>query len=71
MSAALRAAAETRLAALKAELATGRAVTAELERRRAALADTLLRIEGAVQVLEEILATPEPVDAQPIVEVGG
>jgi hypothetical protein len=53
MSAALRTAAETRLAQLRQDLVTGGTQVTRLQ-------ETLLRIEGAVQVLEEILATPAP-----------
>jgi len=60
MSAALRPAAEARLATLRQEIVTGREALTQLEQRRAALTDMLLRIEGAVQVLEEVLATREP-----------
>jgi ABC-type transporter Mla subunit MlaD len=56
----LRQTAQTRLSALRTELANGRDALTQLEHRRAQIADTLLRIEGAVQVLEEVLATPEP-----------
>ena len=56
MSTALRLAAETRLAQLRQDLVTGGTQVAHLQ-------ETLLRIEGAVQILEEVLATPEPVDA--------
>jgi hypothetical protein len=56
MSAALRLAAETRLAQLRQDLVTGGTQVTRLQ-------ETLLRIEGAVQILEEVLATPEPVDA--------
>jgi hypothetical protein len=65
MSTALRLAAETRLATLRQELATGRDALTQLDQRRIQIADTLLRIEGAVQVLDEILATPDPADAPP------
>lgn len=58
----LRQTAQTRLEALRQELQTGRAALTQLEARRAQIADTLLRIEGAVQILEEVLATPEPAD---------
>lgn len=47
---------ETRLKALKAELETGEKVLADLDARRASLRETLLRISGAIQVLEEELA---------------
>ena len=63
MSAPLRSAADARLATLRQELATGQDALAQLEARRTQLSEMLLRIAGAVQVLEEVLATPEPVDA--------
>lgn len=53
MSAVLRSAADTRLAQLRQDLVTGHAQVARLQ-------ETLLRIEGAIQILEEVLATPEP-----------
>lgn len=46
--------AERRLAELRAELEKGREELARLDARRAELRDTLLRISGAVQVLEEL-----------------
>ena len=55
----LRQAAQTRLATLRAELANGRDALTQLEHRRVQIADTLLRIEGAIQVLDEVLTTPE------------
>ena len=55
----LRDTAEDRLATLRQELAGGRDALKQLEQRRAQIAETLLRIEGAVQVLEEVLATSE------------
>jgi predicted nuclease with TOPRIM domain len=47
---------EQRLHQLKAEFETGQKMLAELEQRRANLEQTLLRITGAIQVLEELLA---------------
>ena len=47
---------EQRLQQLKAEFETGQKMVAELEQRRANLEQTLLRITGAIQVLEELLA---------------
>jgi len=44
-----------RLDALKKQLETGQAELQQVEVRRTYLRDTLLRIEGAVQVLEELL----------------
>jgi prefoldin subunit 5 len=48
-----------RLAELRAELAKGREQLARLDAQRAELRDTMLRISGAIQVLEE-LAEAEP-----------
>lgn len=47
---------EQRLAELKKELENGQNMLADLDARRAGLKETLLRISGAVQVLEEELA---------------
>lgn len=49
---------EERLRALDSEYETGQKMLAELESRRAQLTQTLLRIEGARQVLRELLASP-------------
>lgn len=46
---------ERRLEALKKEFNAGRARSAELEQQQATLHQTLLRISGAIQVLEEEL----------------
>jgi prefoldin subunit 5 len=43
-----------RLKALQAEADAGQKMLAELDARRAALMTTLLRIEGAIQVLKEL-----------------
>ena len=53
---------EQRLKALKAEFETGQRMLAELDAKRMELEKTLLRISGAIQVLEEELGhnTPEP-----------
>jgi hypothetical protein len=48
---------EQRLTALRSEHETGLRMMAELEARRAELQQTLLRIGGAMQVLEELLGT--------------
>lgn len=50
---ALRDVAQARLAQLRQDLARGQA---EITR----LTETVLRIEGAIQILEELLSTPEP-----------
>lgn len=52
----MRAQMEQRLAALQSEHDAGQKMLADLDAKRAALAQTLLRIEGAVQVLRELLA---------------
>jgi predicted nuclease with TOPRIM domain len=46
---------ENRLAELKAEFETGQQRLAEVENQAAQLRQTLLRISGAIQVLEEAL----------------
>ena len=54
----LRDTAQDRLATLRQELAGGRDALKQLEQRRAQIADTLLRIEGAMQVLDEVADYP-------------
>jgi hypothetical protein len=51
---------EERLAALRQEYEAGGRMLADLEARRVELQQTLLRIGGAVQVLEELLGSDEP-----------
>lgn len=50
---------EKRLQELKAEFTTGQRMLAELEAKQATLRETLLRITGAIQVLEEELGKAE------------
>lgn len=45
---------EQRLQELKAEFEAGQKMLADLEARQAQLRDTMLRISGAIQVLEEL-----------------
>jgi chromosome segregation ATPase len=47
---------EERLAALRTEFESGQKMLADLEQRTAVLRETMLRISGAMQVLEEELA---------------
>lgn len=56
---------QTRLAELRRELAEGERALAELDQRRERLVASMLRIGGAVQVLEELAAaeTAEAADA--------
>lgn len=44
---------EKRLAKLKAEFESGQKVMAELEAKQGNVRDTLLRISGAIQILQE------------------
>lgn len=48
-----------RLQELKREYESGQQMLADLERRQLELQQTLLRISGAMQVLEELLAQEE------------
>ncbi len=45
---------EARLAELRAELETGQRMMAELDEKRERLRESMLRIAGAIQVLEEM-----------------
>jgi hypothetical protein len=53
---------EARLAELQDEFRTGEARLRELDLETARLRETLLRISGAIQVLQELLAA-EPADS--------
>jgi hypothetical protein len=62
---------EERLAELEAEQAAGRKLLADMEAKQADLQQTLLRISGAIQVLQELLTpTPSPnatpLDSNPV-----
>ena len=61
---------ERRLHALQAEWASGQHMLAELEAQQTNLRNTLLRISGAMQVLEELLAQA-PEEVQPPVNCTG
>jgi prefoldin subunit 5 len=54
---------EQRVGELKAEQQKGQQLLAELEGKQAELRQTLLRISGAIQVLEELLAGAKPGEA--------
>lgn len=51
---------QQRLTELKSEFAKGQHQLEELENQAAALRNTLLRISGAIQVLEELVQTSSP-----------
>ena len=52
---------ENRLAELRREFEGGQKLQRELEAKQMEVRDTMLRIGGAIQVLEELLLnTPEP-----------
>ena len=51
---------EQRLKELKGEFEAGQKMLAELETRQANARNTLLRISGAIQALEELLSPAKP-----------
>jgi hypothetical protein len=55
----MRELAEKRIGELKDEQSKGQQMLAELEGRAAELRQTLLRIGGAIQILEELLESAE------------
>ena len=61
---------EHRLHELKAEWASGQQMLADLEAQQTNLRNTLLRISGAIQVLEELLAQA-PEEVHPAVSCTG
>lgn len=54
----LNAQAHAKLAELRREYNAGEAMLQDLEQRRAGLRETMLRISGAIQSLEELLQLP-------------
>ncbi|RCJ26526.1 hypothetical protein A6S26_14065 [Nostoc sp. ATCC 43529] len=56
---------ENRLQQLKSEFASGQKVLADLEAKQINVRETLLRIQGAIQVLEEELAKNNGVVSEP------
>ncbi len=50
---------EKRIAELKSEFEAGQKMLADIETKRSELQSTLLRISGAIQVLEELLTQDE------------
>lgn len=61
----MREALEARLASLREEQERGERMLAELQARQNALRDTLLRISGAIQVLEEQLGEDASASTHP------
>lgn len=64
---------QQRLNELKTEFQSGQKMLAELEQKRVNLEQTLLRISGAMQVLEELLnaaAQPSGNGIEPLERVG-
>jgi hypothetical protein len=53
---------EARLAELRSEYDAGLGVMADLQKKQDELRTTLMRISGAIQVLEEVLAADAPQD---------
>lgn len=60
---------QQRLNELKAEHDNGQRLLADLDARRESLRTTLLRIGGAIQVLQEILAAEAANDNAPTITV--
>jgi predicted nuclease with TOPRIM domain len=61
---------EQRLQSLKSEYEAGQKMLAELEVKQASVCDTLLRISGAIQVLEEML-NPTSDHAEEVANLSG
>ncbi len=67
----MRAILEQRLQALQSERESGQKMLADLDARRMSLTETLLRIEGAIAVLRELLAAQSPEPSPPGGSGGG
>lgn len=61
---------QARLDALKKELETGQADLHKVENQRTYLLETLLRISGAIQVLEELLTEARPAGQNGVIAEG-
>ena len=57
---------QERLGRLKSEYASGQTVLAELEAKQSQVKETLLRISGAIQVLEEMIGEESDADTKPL-----
>lgn len=55
---------QKRLESLKSEFESGQKALSELEQKQISLREVLLRISGAIQVLEEELETAEKLEEQ-------
>lgn len=62
---------ERRLQELQQEFASGQKMLVELDAKRADLQQTLLRISGAIQVLEELVAGAEKPQTEKVVDLNG
>ena len=56
---------QSRISVLKSEFETGQAKLRELEMQQSRVRETLLRISGAIQILEEMLALNKPDEEPP------
>lgn len=56
---------EQRLKILRTEFESGQKMLADLENQQATIRDTLLRISGAIQVLEEMIANESGIEEEP------
>jgi prefoldin subunit 5 len=61
---------EKRLEELKSELAAGEKLLADLQAQQASVQQTMLRIAGAIQVLQELLGHETGEEARPLLPNG-